>query len=116
MLTLKHKQLDVYILSRELLTQSYSLTDRFPTSEKFGLTMQIRRAATSVKLNIAEGASRSSLTERRRFFEISRGSLIEVDAGFETAVDLNYIHPSQLEHLEKILTRVFGMLSKLVCR
>jgi four helix bundle protein len=114
MLILKHKQLDVYVVSRELVIQSYSLTNRFPTSENFGLAMQIRRAANSVKLNIAEGASRKSPAERRRFFEISRSSLIEVDAGFETAVDLKYIHQDELKQLNALLNRGFGMLSKMV--
>ena len=46
---------------------------------KFAMCFQIRRVALSVHLNIAEGASRKSETERKRFYEISRGSLIEID-------------------------------------
>ena len=49
------------------------------------MTSQIRRAALSVHLNIAEGASRRSELERRRYYEISRGSIIEIDAALDMA-------------------------------
>jgi len=53
-------------------------TRRFPSDERFGLTNQLRRAATSVSSNIAEGSSRSSKNEFARFIEIAAGSLFEV--------------------------------------
>jgi len=46
-----------------------------PSEEKYNLTQQIRRAGLSVKLNIAEGSSRKSESERKRYYEISRGSI-----------------------------------------
>jgi four helix bundle protein len=59
---------------------------KFPVEEKFGVTSQIRRAALSVHLNIAEGASRKSEAERKRYYEISRGSVIEIDAALDMHV------------------------------
>ena len=56
----------------------YLETRRFPSDERFGLTNQLRRAATSVSSNIAEGSSRSSENEFARFTEIAAGSLFEV--------------------------------------
>ncbi len=56
----------------------YLETRRFPSDERFGLTNQLRRAATSVSSNIAEGSSRSSKNEFARFTEIAAGSLFEV--------------------------------------
>ena len=56
----------------------YLETRRFPSDEQFGLTNQLRRAATSVSSNIAEGSSRSSKNEFARFTEIAAGSLFEV--------------------------------------
>src|SRR5882724_2366519 len=56
----------------------YLETRRFPSDERFGLTTQLRRAATSVSSNIAEGSSRSSKNEFARFTEIAAGSLFEV--------------------------------------
>ena len=55
------------------------------------MVSQMRRAVLSVKLNLAEEASRKSQVERKRYYENSRGSVVEIDAIFETAVDLNYL-------------------------
>jgi four helix bundle protein len=72
-LTLNHQRLDVYSHSRSFVLECYRLTKSLPADEKFGMISQIRRAALSVHLNIAEGASRQSVTERKRYYEISRG-------------------------------------------
>jgi four helix bundle protein len=50
------------------------------------MVQQMRRAALSIKLNLAEGSTRKSLNERRRFYEVARGSVVEIDAVLETAV------------------------------
>jgi four helix bundle protein len=74
--------------------------------ERFALAQQIRRAALSVHLNIAEGCSRKSETERKRFFEVSRGSIIEIDAGFGSFGRLKLLQkgkPSQLRNLHEPL-------------
>lgn len=85
-----------------------------PSEERYNITQQIRRAALSVKLNIAEGSSRKSEIERKRYYEIARGSIIEIDAAIESAFDLNYITKEQIEPLGKILNRSFGLLSGLL--
>lgn len=79
MLNLNHKDLKVWEKSIELVTDIYALTDDFPSEEKFGLISQLRRASVSIPSNIAEGASRKSENERKRFYEIARSSLVEVD-------------------------------------
>ena len=81
--------------------ECYKLTNQLPVEEKFGMISQIRRAALSVHLNIAEGASRKSEVERKRYYEISRGSIIEIDAALDIAKDLQY--------LEKIETQTLGI-------
>lgn len=63
------------------------MTRHLPTDEKFGMISQIRRAALSVHLNLAEGASRKSPVERKRFYEVARSSLVEVDAALDVARD-----------------------------
>lgn len=75
---------------------------------------QVRRAALSVHLNIAEGCSRKSLAERKRYFEISRGSLIEIDAALEIAVDLKYVSQQKLNDLGEYMVGRFKMLSSLI--
>ncbi|WP_313304600.1 four helix bundle protein [Empedobacter sp.] len=63
-----HKDLDVWKLSIEFVTEIYNLTKDFPKEEQFGLTNQIRRASVSIPSNIAEGAGRRSDKEFLQFF------------------------------------------------
>lgn len=85
-----HTKMDVFKISRAFVLYCYRETKIFPSEEKFALMQQIRRAAISVHLNLAEGSSRKSLAERKRFYEIARGSIIEVDTALDMAVELNY--------------------------
>jgi four helix bundle protein len=114
LLNLKHKQLAVYKEIRSLIKEAYLITKLLPEEEKFNMVSQIRRAALSIKLNLAEGASRKSAVERNRFYEISRGSVVEIDAAIETAVDLSYINEGSLERLGAQLNKCFAMLSNMM--
>jgi four helix bundle protein len=82
LLQLSHKNLEVYKVSLNLIKEVYKATASFPKEEQFVLISQIRRAAISVCSNIAEGASRTSKLEKKRFYEISRISLVEMDSQF----------------------------------
>lgn len=113
-LKLAHTKLDIFQCSRELALLCYRLTKQFPDSEKFGMVQQIRRAALSVHLNISEGCSRRSKTERKRYFEISRGSVIEVDTALDIALALNYSTLEEMESTGKLLIRAFSMLSAMM--
>ena len=75
---------------------------------------QIRRAALSVHLNIAEGSSRKSEAERKRYFEIARGSVIEIDAALDIAFDLKYLDEPQTESLGKSIVDCFKILSGMI--
>lgn len=111
---LKHKSLDVYQVIRELVKETYKISLQLPSEEKFNMVQQIRRAALSVKLNLAEGSTRKSIIERKRYLEISRGSLVEIDAALETAIDLNYFKAENLDPIGILLNRCFAMLSKMI--
>ena len=111
---LKHKSLNVYGAVRELAKEIYRVSTLLPQEEKFNMVQQIRRAALSVKLNLAEGCSRRSATERKRYLEVSRGSVIEIDAALETAVDLNYFKEVDLKSAGEHLNKCFAMLSKMI--
>ena len=113
-LTLNHQKLDVYQFSRMFVLECYKLTKVLPPDEKFGMISQIRRAALSVHLNIAEGASRKSEVERKRYFEISRRSIIEIDAALDIANDLNYINAYDTTKLGETMIRTFKILSGLI--
>lgn len=113
-LTLAHTKLDIYKVSRSLVLECYTITKNLPLDERYGLTQQIRRAATSIHLNISEGCSRKSVLERKRFFEIARGSLIEVDTGIDIATQLCYLTGEQTLNLGETIKRTFQMISKLI--
>ena len=113
-LELAHTKLDVFQASREFTLLCYKETKNFPADERFALTQQLRRAALSVHLNLAEGSSRKSPAERRRFYEISRGSLVEVDAAFDIAVQLDYATKEKLQPLGTLIVKIFQMLSKMI--
>lgn len=113
-LPVNHTKLNVYHASRELLKECYRVTGQLPQHERFILVQQIRRAALSVILNIAEGASRKSIMERKRFFEISRGSIVEIDAATEIIKDLEYLQLEKMEKLGLWLNKCFSMLCKMI--
>ncbi len=113
-LNLSHNKLDVYRASKNLALECYRITSKFPSAEKFCMTQQLRRAALSVHLNLAEGCSRKSGAERVRFFEISRGSLVEIDACLDIAVDLKYVTLTELNAFGAVILKNFQMLSKMI--
>ena len=113
-LQLGHTKLDVYTIARQFVKECYTALNQFPAEERYVLTQQIKRAALSVHLNIAEGSSRKSEVERKRFYEIARGSLIEVDAALDVAGDLGYVSAKDLEALGEALIRCFKYLSALI--
>ena len=96
--------------------ECYKITKLFPDSEKFALVQQIRRAALSVHLNIAEGCSRKSKPERTRFFEIARGSVIEIDAAIGIAYKLTYMTLEESQPLGEGIIKTFKLLSGLINR
>lgn len=114
MLKLSHKNLTVYKKSVELVTVVYTLTSNFPDFERFGLISQLRRCAVSVPSNIAEGASRKSLVERKRFYEISRSSLVEMDTQIEISINLGHLNHHDTAKINRLTNEVFAMLSSMI--
>lgn len=99
------EKLIVWQDARSLVKEIYRMTSKFPKEELFGLTNQIRRAAVSIVLNLAEGANRSSKKEKIRFYEMSHTSVDEVVACFYIALDLNYITQSEFERVYELLSK-----------
>ena len=95
----------------ELVVLVYRVTESFPRSEIYALTSQIRRAASSVPANIAEGAGRTGTPELLRFLSIASGSLSELDTHIEIAHRLGYI--KNLDEIESKANQVFRLLSGL---
>ncbi len=113
-LTLNHQKLDVYTASKNLVFACYQLTKALPNDEKIGMISQIRRAALSVHLNIAEGASRKSESERKRYYEIARGSFIEIDAALDIAIKLDYLTNTNINELGELMVKCFKILTGLI--
>ena len=116
MLNLKHKNLDVWKLSIELTKNLYQITENFPKSEIFGITNQIRRASVSISSNIAEGSSRKSSAERKRFYEISRSSLVEIDTQIEIALVLKFLKNDDIKGIAETVNHIFAMLTNLISK
>jgi len=114
MLKLNHKNLAAWKKGLLVLKEIYTLTRKLPKEELYVLTSQLRRVTVSIASNIAEGASRKSQNEHRRFYEISRSSLVEVDTQVEICLLLNYLKDSELSELEPLVNEVFAMLSTMI--
>jgi len=114
MLDLAYKNLDVWKKSLEFVSSIYTLTQTFPREEQFGLTSQLRRASVSVISNIAEGFARSSKIETRRFLEIARSSLVEVDTQIEISITLKYLTEKDINILKENSNHIFAMLTNLI--
>ena len=107
------RQLRVYIKSKELVKHVYGLLKKFPEEEKYALCNQIRRAVTSIPINIAEGFGRFSSKEKTRFIEISFGSLTETSCELEISYELGYITKEEYEEVEKQIIIISKQLSNL---
>jgi four helix bundle protein len=73
-----YERFEAWQAAHRLALEIYRVTDDWPKEERFGLTIQLRRAALSVPTNIAEGAAKRGNREFRRFLDIALGSLSEV--------------------------------------
>ncbi len=109
-----HKDLDVWKLSIDFVTDIYKVTSSFPKEDQFGLTNQIRRAAVSVPSNSAEGAARNSDKEFLRFLYISLGSIQEIDTQLLIALNLDFISSSDFDNLIIQLEQIAKMLIRLI--
>ncbi len=107
------ERLDVWQVLRTFVKDIYVLLRTFPDFEAYNITSQIRRAAVSVSLNIAEGSTRNSLKEQSRFTEIAYGSLLEVYCSLLLAKDLNYIREDDLRNVSDKVKELSNKLNAL---
>ncbi len=105
--------LEVYQTARVLVRDVYRLQQKFPKTEIYALGDQIRRSASSVTSNIAEGSGRNSNKEKVHFIEIAYGSLMEAFSQLQIAQDLGYLTAKDIDDIRPSFVEVAKMLSGL---
>ena len=97
-----------------MVVSIYEVTRSFPQSELFSLTSQIRRCATSIPANIAEGSGRRGNNEFKQFLHIALGSSIELETHLILSEKLGYIKEGDFNRLNDSLAEIIRMLSGLI--
>jgi four helix bundle protein len=102
-------KLAVWTKAHNLTLRVYAESASFPREETYGITSQVRRAASSIAANIAEGCGREGEPELARFLRISMGSASEVEYFLLLAKDLNYLAKVDYDSLIEDLFEVKRM-------
>lgn len=110
----KFSDLDAWQEAHMLVGLVYKLTGKFPKSEVYGLTSQLRRAVVSITANIAEGFSRFHYKDRLRFYYDARGSLSEVQSELLDALKVGLMDQSVLDKVWPQTERVHLLLGGLI--
>ncbi|MBM3230789.1 four helix bundle protein [Candidatus Peregrinibacteria bacterium] len=108
-----YKRLIAWQESYKLCRMLYESTTAFPNIERFALASQIRRAAYSMPLNIAEGAARHSKKEKAHFYAIAIGSLEELHCAIQLSLDLGYITSETFKAIDDQMNRTSFLIVKL---
>ncbi len=108
------RKLLVWQRAHEMVLSVYKMTEKFPKSEMFALTSQLRRAVVSIPANIAEGQGAGTKAQFARYLDIAKGSLSEVEYYLVLAKDLNYINPETYKEVEALRSEVGFLLYRLI--
>ena len=111
-----YRDLKVWEKAHGLTLSVYRVTRRFPSDERFGLTSQIRRSASSIPANLAEGCGRRSDGEMSRFIQIAMGSGAELSYHLLLSRDLGFLSQEDFSSLAGELDEILRMLSALSVR
>ncbi len=111
-----YKNLNIWDNGIQIVKQVYVLVEKLPLSEKFGLKSQLSRAAVSIPSNIAEGCSRNSDIEFKRFLEIAMGSLFEVETQITICEELNFLILEDTKEIKILLAKEAKMINSLISK
>ena len=109
-----YMDLDVWNLAHEFVLEIYKITKKYPEDEKFGLTNQLRRAASSIPANIAEGNGKQTTRLYIQSLYISKAELNEARYFLLLSKDLNYLMQEKYIELKMKLDRIEMMLMGLI--
>jgi four helix bundle protein len=112
-----YKKFLVWQKAHQLTLEIYRVTKNFPKEEVYGLTSQMKRAASSIPMNIAEGCGRNTDKDFARFLVISFGSANELEYQVILSTDLGYLNQEQsttlLTKLEEVKKMLNGLIKKI---
>jgi len=108
------KDLNVWQKSSDLATFVYKITEKFPKSELYGLTNQMRRAVISISSNITEGFKRNHKKEKLQFYSVTYSSTAELESQIEIAYKLDYLPEEDYKKLLSLITEVAKMTDILI--
>ena len=108
------KDLTVWQKAVDLAALVYSVTEKFPKSELYGVTNQMRRSAVSISSNIAEGFKRSHQKEKLQFYNVAYASTAELESQIEVSCRLNFLHDDDYQKLNTSATEIGKMIDGLI--
>lgn len=109
-----YRDLDVWKTGVDIARIAYLTTRSLPRDEIFGLTSQIRRAATSIPANIAEGHGRDTTGDYIRGLQIAQGSLKEIETHLEVCIAVGFLTHDQVGELMTLCDREGKMVRALI--
>lgn len=109
-----YRDLKVWEKAHTLTKEVYELTSYFPKDEKYGLTSQLRRAASSMPANIAEGSASLSKNMFIKHLGIARGSSAEVEYHLLLCFELGYMSHDKFDDCSKRIFEIQKMLNGLI--
>lgn len=112
MKTNSFKDLIVWQKAYKLVLEIYKITNKFPKSEIYALTQQMRRAAISIPSNISEGYGSGYKKEYRRFLSIAYASLSELETQYLLSIDLKYTDNNEI--IEELFKEIGRMLYRMI--
>jgi|SRR3989344_1546686 len=109
-----YRDLEIWHRTKTYAIHIYKVTKIFPPEEKYGLVSQIRRAAVSIPLNIAEGFRRGSRKEKVQFLRHAFGSGAELETQLEISLGLEYLDQFEYEKTSKELDEIMRILNTII--
>lgn len=111
-----YRNLKVWQNARKLVKEIYLLSNKFPPSEKYGLSSQVRNSSVSIS-NIAEGAGRGSKPDFKRFLNMALGSSFELESQLIVSNDIGYVSEAEstgsIVDLQEIQKMIYGLIKSL---
>jgi len=107
------ENLDVWKIAKDFVIKLYRITNNFPDCEKFGIILQIRRAAVSVASNLAEGNSRTTNKDQAHFTQMAYGSMMEIVCQLIISKELGYLSQNDYDLLREKAEEITNKLNAL---